>query len=61
MLIADKVQNRKDFERYHRDTHPRARDLDHYFRNWLIALRVTETRYHELARRIDEIYPSEQR
>ena len=24
MLIADKVQNRKDFELYHKDTHPRS-------------------------------------
>ena len=61
MLIADKVQNRKDFERYHRDTHPRARELDRYFRNWLTALGITESRYQELAQRIDEVYPPEQR
>ncbi|GAB4212529.1 MAG: hypothetical protein OHK0022_48480 [Roseiflexaceae bacterium] len=50
MLVADKVQNRKDFERYHRDTHPRARELDTYFRNWLAVLGVSEQRYEELVR-----------
>ena len=60
MLMADKVQNRKDFERYHRDTHPRAGELDRYFRNWLTALGITETRYQELTRLIDDRYPPEQ-
>jgi hypothetical protein len=59
MLIADKVQNRKDFERYHRETHPRAGELDHYFRNWLTALGITEARYQELVQRIDRVYPRE--
>jgi hypothetical protein len=57
MLIADKVQNRKDFERYHRDTHPRAQALDQYFRNWLAALEISETRYQELVQCIDSVYP----
>ena len=48
-LIADKVQNRKDFELYHRDTHDRSDALDAYFRRWLKALGITETRYAELA------------
>jgi hypothetical protein len=60
MLIADKIQNRKDFERHHRDTHPRAHELDRYFRNWLKVLGITETRYQELTRRIDDVYPSAQ-
>lgn len=47
-LIADKVQNRADFELYHLKTHPRARQLDLYFRVWLDALGVTEERYAEL-------------
>ena len=49
MLIADKVQNRKDFRRYHRD-HPRAARLEAYFGAWLSALGVSEERYAELAR-----------
>ena len=35
MLIADKVQNRKDFLIYHADSHPRADALSQYFVNWL--------------------------
>lgn len=47
-LIADKVQNRADFEIYHRD-HPRARQLSLYFRIWLETLGVSEKEYQELA------------
>lgn len=49
MLIADKVQNRKDFTLYHRHTHPRAADLEGYFVCWLNHLGVDQTRYRELA------------
>ena len=45
MLIADKVQNRKDFLKYHFGTHPKSKELDQYFRNWLCALKITEERY----------------
>lgn len=38
MLIADKIQNYKDFLIYHSDTHPRAEELEVYFKNWLIRL-----------------------
>ena len=48
MLIADKVQNRKDFERYHEATHPRSAALARYFRLWLARLGVSEARYQEL-------------
>lgn len=47
MLIADKVQNRKDFELYNLD-HPRANELKVYFRNWLEKLGISEERYQEL-------------
>ena len=52
MLIADKVQNRKDFERYHLGTHPRSSELLQYFKNWLEVLGVSESRYQELAKLI---------
>jgi hypothetical protein len=45
MLIADKVQNRKDFLAYHYDTHPRSKELDQYFKNWLERLGVSEAEY----------------
>lgn len=45
MLVADKVQNRKDFERYHRGSHPHSGRLEVYFRNWLRRLGVSEAEY----------------
>lgn len=45
MLIADKVQNRKDFELYHKGTHENSDRLDLYFKNWLKRLNVTEQQY----------------
>lgn len=38
MLIADKVQNYKDFILYHHGTHPRSKELHQYFKNWLDRL-----------------------
>ena len=52
MLIADKVQNRRDFERHHAQTHARAAELAAYFARWLAFLSVDERRYHELAAHI---------
>lgn len=47
MLIADKIQNRKDFELYHLGTHDRSKQLDKYFKNWLEVLEVSEDFYNE--------------
>lgn len=44
MLIADKVQNRKDFHAYHFD-HQNYKRLDQYFSQWLTALGVSEKQY----------------
>jgi hypothetical protein len=49
MLVADKVQNRKDFVSHHRGTHPRSAELDRYFALWLERLGVSESRYEALA------------
>lgn len=48
MLIADKVQNRKDFELYHLGTHTRSDELDTYFKMWLQRLGVSKVQYEEL-------------
>ena len=55
MLIADKVQNRKDFELYHLDTHPRSKELQVYFANWLQRLGVSEEKYQFLIGEIHRI------
>jgi hypothetical protein len=38
MLIADKVQNYKDFCIYHKESHPRSKELEQYFNNWFQRL-----------------------
>lgn len=48
MLIADKVQNRKDFELFHLGKHERSNELDSYFKNWLRKLDISEERYEFL-------------
>ena len=45
MLVADKIQNRKDFELYHQASHPRSHQLSIYFANWLQRLGVSEQKY----------------
>lgn len=50
MLIADKVQNRKDFEKYHLGTHKNSSRLSLYFKEWLEALGVDEKEYIYLAK-----------
>jgi hypothetical protein len=50
MLIADKVQNRKDFLKYNSGI-PNADRLKEYFKDWLDALGVSEELYQEYANR----------
>ncbi|BBA65570.1 hypothetical protein [Xanthomonas phage XacN1] len=49
MLIADKVQNYKDFILYHHGTHPRSNELHEYFKNWLDRLECRDV--------MDEYFP----
>lgn len=53
MLIADKVQNRKDFLTHHKGTHPRSAELELYFGHWLLALDVDEAEFNKLCAAID--------
>jgi len=52
MLVADKVQNRNDFELFHKGKHPRSKHLIHYFKMWMRVLGVTESKYRQLKRAI---------
>ena len=42
MLIADKVQNWKDFKIHHLGKHERSEELDYYFPSWFRALGISE-------------------
>lgn len=53
MLLADKVQNYKDFLLYHNDTHPRSGELEKYFRNWFKKLSLYNGHWLELRDLID--------
>ena len=52
MLIADKVQNRRDFLRHHSVSHPRSEILERYFALWLERLGISAERYAELAAKL---------
>lgn len=52
MLVADKVQNYKDFLLHHGSTHPRRRDLDRYFRLWLERLGVNRDQFRGFFERL---------
>jgi hypothetical protein len=53
MLIADKVQGRKEFIRHQRARHARSDELDLYFEVWLEALQVDPDEYDGLCASID--------
>lgn len=43
MLIADKIQNQKDFLKYHHASHVRSSELNNYFDTWLQYLNIDES------------------
>lgn len=47
MLIADKIQNRKDFLAY-KEKYNNRDDLDYYFKVWLERLNVSERQYENI-------------
>lgn len=52
MLIADKIQNRKDFEIYHKNTHPRTKELTEYFNQWMKILDISEEKYQSILEKV---------
>ena len=52
MLIADKIQNRKDFELFHGEHHEHRERLKEYFREWLSALQVSEEMYQAIKQKL---------
>lgn len=55
MLIADKVQNYKDFRTYHLYKHPRSKELDVYFINWMLILGIDGKQFIHLCNLIDAL------
>jgi hypothetical protein len=53
MLVADKVQNYKDFMTYHYGKHERSDELSTYFQRWLDRLEITAEQYEHLCNRIE--------
>lgn len=53
MLIADKVQNYKDFLLYHKATHPRAVELNTYFNLWLTSLTVSHEDFDNFCKELE--------
>lgn len=49
MLVADKMQNFKDFMIYHHGTRSQSNELFVYFRNWFDRLGIYRTVFNELA------------
>lgn len=58
MLIADKVQNYKDFLIHHYGHHARSEELDVYFRTWLEHLGVDTETFEELCDLATEVTAS---
>jgi hypothetical protein len=54
MLIADKVQNYKDFLTYHQVSHPRTMEIDCYFKAWLQELDINNDEFKSLCKSIDD-------
>lgn len=53
MLIADKIQNYKDFLIYHKNKHARSKDLNYYFKMWIKKLKI-DKKYLRLSKLISD-------
>jgi len=58
MLIADKIQNNKDFLLHHYGTHERSEQLKTYFENWFHILGVSQGEVRVATQRIYGVQPT---
>jgi len=56
MLVADKVQNKKDFIVHHRGSHERSAELEVYFDNWLTRLGISDKMYQQYVKIMQGVY-----
>lgn len=54
MLIADKVQNYKDFLEFHYGTHERSEELNHYFLEWFKVLGIEEQEFAWMCKQLQK-------
>ncbi len=52
-IRADKIQNYKDFILYHKETHPRSKELNLYFNNWLRKFNISQKLFDEIFEILD--------
>lgn len=52
MLVADKIQNYKDFLLYHKGTHPRSAALNYYFSMWLTRLGIDSDAFEAMLEKL---------
>lgn len=57
MLIADKIQNRKDFELYLKGKIKNSDRMVQYFANWHTRLGITEEVYQGYVTELQELFP----
>lgn len=61
MLTADKIQNKKDFVKYHLGTHPRSDRLEQYFNQWLAVLGISDKQYNDMVDYLVARFPQHQK
>lgn len=56
LLIADKIQNRKDFDLYLKGRIPNSERLEEYFKEWFDVLNISEHAYHDVTHLLSYAY-----
>lgn len=55
MLIADKIQNSNDFDKYHKFIHDRSDELTLYFKTWMKKLGISEDTYNGYKKELNNL------